>query len=184
MDRPLRIVVYDTTERSWPWLTIWWTLGAVLLSRADAAIGVRSWGEACARIESELRRRGAQVVDLQVWGHGHQGAPLIAGHGPELEELARALDLALPGSTVWFRSCDVAEGRAGHAFMAEAVRVLGHAVVAHCAVISAPNPLRQGEVCALRPGEAVWWSLTGSELPSCGTLRMSPPDFAFQGGAR
>lgn len=184
--KPLRIVVYDATERSFPWLTIWWALGVWLLSRADVKIAARSWEEAYARIESGIRRKGKgglRTVDLQVWGHGYQGAPLIARKRVDLARLARALSLALPASTVWFRACDVAEGPDGHEFMRNAVAALGLTVVAHCAVVSAPNPFRQDEICALRPPPAdpdVWWSLSGSELPSCGTLRMSVPTFAYR----
>lgn len=183
--RPLRIVVHDTAERGWPWLGVWWAIGARVLSGAGVVIGARSWGEACLRIDSAVRRNLGRPVQLQIWGHGYQGAPLIAGEplSPYLRMLSDAI--ARPGgepddgSSVWFRSCDVAEGPRGHAFMRDAVAKLGVPVIAHCAVISLPYPWQQREICALRPGEDVWWSLDGSELPACSTLRMAPPAWAF-----
>lgn len=182
MSAPLRIVVYDAAEKGFPWLGVWWAIGATVLSGADVKIGARSWVEAIARIESAVHRRPDRAIDLQIWSHGYQGAPLIAGEGlrPHLRALANALPWATEGTTVWFRACDVAEGARGHAFMRDAVAELCVPVIAHCAVISLPYPWQQREVCALRPGEAVWWSLTGSELPSCSTLRMKPPQFAFK----
>lgn len=182
---PLRIVVYDAAERGWPYLGVWWAVGAAVLSGADARIGARSWAEAIARIESAVRREPGRPVDLQIWGHGYQGSPLIAGEelrphlGALCHALARTWAAEVEGSTVWFRACDVAEGLRGHAFMRDASRALGVPVIAHCAVIAAPYPWEQREICALRPGEEPWWSLSGSELPSCSTLRMSPPRFAF-----
>ena len=35
--------------------------------------------------------------------------------------------------------------------------VTGAASIGHCKVISWPNPMRQGALCALRPGEAPYW---------------------------
>lgn len=182
---PLRIVAHDAEESGWPFLGVWWAVGAAVLSGADVRIAARSWAEAIARIESAVRRNPGRAVDLQVWGHGYQGSPLIAGE--ELRPHLRALAYALApapreddGTTVWFRACDVAEGTRGHTFMRDAVAALGVPVLAHCAVISLPYPWEQREICALRPGESPWWSLSGSELPSCSTLRMSPPRFAFQ----
>jgi hypothetical protein len=178
--RPLRIVVHDTAERGWPWLGVWWAIGARVLSGAGVVIGARSWEEAFRRIASAIRRNPGRPIDLQIWGHGYSGAPLIDGDGPHLLSFAHAIEGApREGSTVWLRSCDVAEGPRGHSWMTQAVAALGVPIIAHCAVISLPYPWQQREICALRPGETVWWSLTGSELPACSTLRMRPPAFAF-----
>lgn len=184
--KPLRIVVYDAAERGWPFLGVWWAIGAQVLAGAGGVkIGARSWDEAIARINSAARRNLGRPVDLQIWGHGYQGAPLLAGEPlrPYLRMLADAISqpgaTEDDGTTVWFRACDVAEGPRGHAFMRDAADTLGVPVLGHCAVISLPYPWQQRELCGLRPGEPVWWSLTGAELPSCSTLRMTPPAWAF-----
>ncbi len=178
--RPTRIVIRDAAEPSH--LRYWWAIGAAVISGADVVLAVRSWDEAYTRLEAVVRKQGlvGRPVDLQVWGHGYQGAPLIAGKAVSLPMLADALVLTHESSTVWFRACDVAEGPAGHRFMAEAVVEIGCTVVAHCAVISLPYPWEQREICALRPGEPVWWSLSGEELQSCSTFRMTVPAWAYR----
>lgn len=174
------IVVYDKTEDGYPWLSTWWSLGA-FFSGADDVFAVSSWGE----VYRELSDYPYNIDLLSIWGHGRAGAPLINGAHPLLSSFRSAVDGRLgPKSEIWWRSCDVHKGRAGKRFAESVVETLGCASVGHCAVISAPNPLWQREICALRPGEAAWWSNSGSELPGCSTLRMTVPKKAYKGGKR
>lgn len=175
----MRCVVLDTTEKSAPWLSTWWTLGSYV-SGADVVVRAASWPEAYDGIV-EAGAEG-RISDLQVWGHGDDGRPLIAGSPPNLLALAAALGPPHPGDTVWWRSCETHRGPRGQMFAAEVVRRLGRTSVGHCVVISAPLPWRQGAICALRPGESPWWPLDGAGLPGVSTLRMSVPAFAYVGG--
>lgn len=168
-------LVYDTTEKGWPWLSTWWALGA-LVSGADHVIPAATWPDA---YEGLAAIRGP--LDLvMVWGHGNDGTPLINGHTVDLDRLAAALPRLKPESEVWFRSCEVFRGPKGKRFAEQAVAKLGCNVVAHTKIVSAPNPLRQAGLCALRPGERPWWSDTGDELPGCSTLRMTVPAKAYR----
>jgi len=170
----VRIVLYDTTERSMPYLSTIWAAGA-MFSRSDYVLAVSSWGEAYARLSAIERR----ISLLQVWGHGAEGRPLIAGQPVDLGRLSAVADTDSQ-SEVWWRACDVAGGALGHAFMRAASRYLGCRVVGHCAVISWPNPLVQREIVGLKPGQEPWWPLSGQGLPSCSALRMTPPPWAYE----
>ncbi len=172
----LRVLVYDTTERGAPYLSAWWALGS-LISGADVVVGADTWADAYDRLH-EL----SQPVDLvSVWGHGTAGKPVIAGRTVDLVQLGQALRTIRPTGAVWWRSCEVHRGAAGHAFARAVTERLGCASVGHTAVVSAPNPLVQRGICALRPGETPWWPLDGRGLPSCSTLRMSVPAWAYTG---
>lgn len=168
----MRVVVYDTTETRPPFLSTWWGLGAAI-SGADVVIRAGSWGEAY----SELRKVDGRIHQLQVWGHGNDGAPYIAGLTVSLTQLRNAT----PGGigAVWWRACEVHRGPKGKAFALDVTRTLAADSVGHCVVISAPNPLVQGAICALRPGEHPWWDDYGKGLRGCSTLRMTPPGWAY-----
>lgn len=172
----MRIVVYDAAEGGF--LGLSWSVGSAVLSGADARIAARSWDDAIGGLGALALRTGPPV-DVQVWGHGAPGAPYMAGValGSRLDAFAARLP---KGSTVWWRSCDVHGGAAGHRFAAS-VAARGLTSVGHCTVISWPNPLTQGEICALRPGETVWWTESGAELRGCGVTRMTVPAWAYGG---
>lgn len=169
----LRVVVYDAAEGGV--LGASWWLGSSLLSGADVRIAATSWDGAIAAVRDV---GAAWPVDLQIWGHGAPGVPYLAGVplGSRLDTLAASVPA---GSVVWWRSCDVHRGAAGAAF-ARAVTTRGLTSVGHCTVISWPYPWQQGEICALRPGEDVWWPADGAGLRGCGTLRMSVPPWAYR----
>jgi hypothetical protein len=173
--RPLRIVVHDTAERGWPWLGVWWAIGARVLSGAGVVIGARSWEEAYDKL-AEIDR----PVDLvSVWGHGTAGKPLIDGRAVDLVQLGQALRTVRPTSEIWWRSCEVHRGAVGHRFAEDVTRIVGCVSVGHTHVISAPNPLVQRGICALRPGETPWWPHDGRGLPGCLTTRMTVPPKAY-----
>ena len=177
--RPLRIVVLDATERRAPWLSLWWRLGAAV-SGADAVVRAGSWDEAYRGISRALADLGGRALDLQIWGHGDDGRPLIDGGPVSLHALHAALGILPKDSTVWWRSCEVHRGPRGQRFAEDAVRILGCVSVGHCVVVSAPNPLRQGAICALRQGQRPWWPPDGAGLRGCSTLRMAVPRWAYR----
>lgn len=175
----LRVLVYDTTQTGWPPLSALWRTGA-LISGADVVIPASGWADAYDAL-AEIDR---PVDQLQVWGHGYPGQPLINGRSVDLVQLSQSLRTIHPRTEVWFRACDVAMGQSGHTFMRAAVARLKCTVVAHCAVVAWPNPAWQAQICALRPGEDVWWSLSGDELRGCSTFRMTVPAHAYRDWAR
>lgn len=168
----LRVLVYDTTERAAPWLSTWWALGS-LVSRSDLVIRADGWPSAY----RALARVTLPIDLLQVWGHGDDGRPLLGGGTVDLDELARVLP---PTSAVWWRSCEVHRGTRGAWFAVDVTTRLRCTSVGHCVVVSAPNPLVQGAVCALRPGETPWWPVDGAGLRGCSTLRMTIPPWAYR----
>jgi len=171
----VKVLVYDTTERGWPFLSTWWALGA-LISGTDEKIAAPTWADAYLQL-AKIR----QPIDLlMVWGHGTAGRPLINGRAVNLDKLAQSCTTLRPESEVWFRSCEVFRGQKGKRFAEDAVAALGCNVVAHTKVVSAPNPLWQRGLCALRPGERPWWTDEGDELPGCSTLAMRVPPKAYR----
>lgn len=177
-----RIVVIDTTAGA---LSSAWSAG-LAISGAGHKIRAGSWVEACKALEAAVDEvyvdNGPDiVVDLQFWGHGNDGAPMIDGKPPRLADLAIALGGVLDErSSVWWRVCLAHAGGEGHRFAARVTDKLGIRSIGHCAVISLPNPLRHRAICGLRVGEDPWWPEDGAGLPSCSMLRMEPPEWAFR----
>lgn len=176
----MKIIFYDTTETRptsmspvpLSWL---WKLG-VSFSGADLVFPVSSWEEMYDRL-AELE----VIDDIQVWGHGRPGGPLIAGRHPDLVMLAASLaGKTTPATTLWWRSCDVHRGAVGHAFARRVSLLLDVVSVGHCAVISWPNPLIQKAICALRPEESPWWPEDGIGLKSVLTTTMRVPMKAYK----
>jgi hypothetical protein len=171
----VRVLIYDTNERGWPFLSTWWALGS-LISGADYVIAAETWADAYDGL-AEID----QPLDLvSVWGHGDDGRPLIRGRSVDLVELGQSMRTADPGTELWWRSCQVHRGAKGQRFAEDVTRIVGCVSVGHCVVVSAPNPLWQGAICALRPGQRPWWPADGAGLPGCSTLRMTPPPKAYR----
>lgn len=171
----MKIVAYDTTEKQFPFLSTWWMLGSTI-SGADARMPVSSWGQLYAKLEAFK----GNITHLQIWSHGRPGAPIIAGEQPDLPSLAAALgDHEI--EQIWWRSCDVHRGTMGANFAARVVRTLRCESVGHCAVISAPNPLWQARICALRPGETPWWGPIEEDLHGVLLTTMTVPSHAYSG---
>ncbi len=179
MTPPLRVLAYDTTERRWPYLSTWWGLGS-LISGSDIVIAADRWSVVYDRLRA-LRLSGQRISQLSVWGHGTAGKPLIHGSPVNLQSLSAALPQPVEGSAIWWRSCEVHRTEVGRRFAAEVCLLTGYASVGHCVVVSAPNPLWQGAICGLRPGETPWWASDGAGLPGCSTLRMTVPAYAYTG---
>lgn len=179
-----RIVIRDDAEPSYlRWL---WLVGASLLSRAAVIVAARSWSwdSVYKPIYDAVRAApdGTTHIDLQFWGHGSDGAPMIGGSGPAVHALMYAISSALEDRggelptrvSAWWRNCHVHRGRQGKAF-ASYISSYGVESIGHCDIIAWPNPLRQREVCGLRAathGERPqpWWPDDGAGLPSVGTL--------------
>ena len=176
------LVVYDTTETGYPFLSTFWAAGSLVNKAKD--LPCSSWGQAYSKIKAAIPLRHPSqdppVVNLEVWSHGNDGVSLINGQTVDLAKLAAALGRIDPASTVWFRSCETFRGRDGKAFAKEARDTLGCVVVGHTKVISWPNPLFQRSICALRQDEEPWWTDFGNELRGCSTLRMEVPPWAFR----
>lgn len=152
MTTGLRVLLYDDTQG---FLTRCWRIGS-RLSRWDAIIAASSWQEAVQRIA--LLPDG--IRELQFWGHGTDGQPLIAQR--MLSSYITDLSVAgrfhkIPNSLIWWRACNVFGGARGRDFAIAAPRVTGCAHVGHTRVISWPWPFLQSGGYAIRPGEKVHW---------------------------
>jgi len=189
--RPLRLMVFDRTcrGRGWlPGLTASWQVGATLyraLQRLDASRGVSSWEEALEWLASY--QPGAQVSEIQFWGHGQWGCARVAGQALDRSALAESHPLhkrlvavrkrLLPSESLWwFRTCETFGAAEGQAFARDWTRFLGCRAAGHTYVI---GPWQSG-LHSLRPGEEPTWSLDeGVVFESSGkrraTARFSGP---------
>lgn len=166
---PLRLVVYDATQRSRPSraLGLSWQLGTYLyrgLGRTDQAFGAHTWTAALAWLEHHEPDR--TIGEVQFWGHGKWGRALIAGEslerrtlspghplGTRLTALRERLD---PNALVWFRTCETLGARAGQDFARALGDRLGATIAGHTFVIG----YFQSGLHTLAPGTTPRWSAT------------------------
>ncbi len=174
----MKILVRDTTQNM---LSRLWELGDMTSPRFDMTIEADSWDDVYTALSRLNLPPGVFIEEIQVWGHGQEGRPLINNKPVVLSYLANVLRGKTTKDTIlWWRSCSTGQGSRGHVFAQDCVDILQVSCIFHCAVISWPNPLIQKEICGLRPGQEVWWSLSGSELPSCSVMRREPPAWCFK----
>jgi hypothetical protein len=182
--KPLRLVVYDATQRGRPprALGLAWQLGTYLyrgLGHVDAAFGARSFAEAFTWLERY--EPGRPVAELQFWGHGKWGRALIQresfdrgtlapGH-PLSPRLAALRERLVPGALVWFRTCETLGAIPGQDFARALGDHLGARIAGHTYVIG----YFQSGLHTLAAGQAPSWS------PAEGLSRGSPeaPEAAF-----
>jgi hypothetical protein len=169
MRDPLRLVIYDATQRSRPprALGLSWQYGTRLyraLGRIDGAFGACSFTEAFAWLLSHESSRA--IGELQFWGHGKWGGVFI-----DREPLDRSLLLSghrhhsafnafrerlSPDALIWFRTCETLGARSGRDFAAALGDATGARVAGHTFVIG----FYQSGLHCLRPGESPRWSDT------------------------
>jgi hypothetical protein len=152
----VRVTIYDARPGAglgqW-FLKTSWLLGCWLQKRlglVDAYVGVVSWDEAAtwlARLEG--------VTSFQYWGHGAPGWVFLAEKTMPRGWLVSVKGAFAPGAIVWFRCCEVAQGRAGHEFMRALVKDAGCTVAAHTFVV---GPWQSG-LHTMAPGAEPTWPL-------------------------
>ena len=149
----MRVLVYDSTAG---FLSTLWSIGR-FLSKWDLVIAAKSWEHAI----DEMLTLGEPVEELQFWGHGTAGGPLINGAPVTKYRLVAIKDACrfseAENPFIWWRACDVFSRAAGVDFALAAVETTGCAHVGHTRVISAPWPFLQSGGYGLRPGEKVKW---------------------------
>jgi hypothetical protein len=174
MRRPLRLLLYDRTcapgardGRPIP-LSPAWRAGAWLyrsLDRIDLCFGAASWREAIDWILAT--RPEARIGEIQYWGHGQWGEALCGFDRLDRGAFARGSPLAdglrvlrgrlLDGgeSLLWFRTCQLFGGRAGHDFARASADFFEARVAGHTFVIG----FHQSGLHSLKPGQAPGWPL-------------------------
>lgn len=198
----MRLLLYDDTETDAPWLSQVWAVGS-RWSGSERVAPVSSWAEALA-ILVECRDTWAPLpLHVQVWAHGASGASLIAGRALQPAALSAALGgrPLPPGSWLWCRQCDVAQGERGQRYVEALAVAAGCDVLAHTRIVSGvqvsmlgrtvmvPTPWQAG-LYALRPTQRAWWPVddSGGSGPTAPrkvlATTMEPPAWAWQGGAR
>ena len=158
-------MVYDRTQTRPPLLTQSWWLGARLyrtLGRFDAYRGVSSWAEAFHWLSTV--HPGAEIGEIQYWGHGRWGNARVdrdvldittLSRGHELQSVLQELRGRLAPETLWwFRTCQTIGAEAGHRFAQAWSEHLGAAVAGHTHVIW----YWQSGLHRLAPGAAPRWS--------------------------
>ena len=174
MSGSLRIMAYDATERSpvgWSW-----AIGAKVFGPwFDAVIPATSWPDLLERCVSIAVQRDQSIRELQIWGHGRPGEPLMRGaplvprhhaHLGALQAFARVL--ARP-ALVWFRMCGVFCGKPGQEYGEALADLLDCDVAAHTYVIGFPW---HSGLHTVHPRKEATWSIhegrgvDGHPLPS------------------
>lgn len=165
--RPLRLLVYDATQRSRSprALGVAWHTGSYLyrgLGRIDAAYGARSWTDAFEFLATH--DAGRTVGEFQFWGHGKWGRALIHGESfdrgylsdaqSRFPSFARFRERLEPGALVWFRTCETLGARPGQDFAQALSDHLGARVAGHTFVIG----FFQSGLHSLMPGQTPSWS--------------------------
>jgi hypothetical protein len=169
MTEALRLVVYDTTQRSRaPRALGWsWHYGTLLyrgLGRVDAAHGATSFADAFDWLARFAPER--PIGELQFWGHGKWGqlfidrerldrSVLSSGHEHHtgFERLRARL---APGALLWFRTCETLGAQAGQDFASALGDATGARVAGHTFVIG----FFQSGLHCLQPGARPHWSAT------------------------
>lgn len=124
-----RVIVYDSTAGTLS--KLWGAYAKVQRLRGYRVIAATSWDDAIDKLPQE------EVYELQAWGHGEPGHPLMGGKAIKSEHLSRLsrwIDSDNP-ALVWFRMCSVFFGQKGQAFARHATQLLGCRVAAHTRVI-------------------------------------------------
>lgn len=168
-----RVIIYDRTDP----LAFWWRLGSII-DGTRHSFGVASWEEAIQWILYAWEIEDRQGLEVQVWGHGSPGRVLIAGRHLPLDNFSSNLRGMV--DVFWSRGCETISGSTGKKWALEFVEKMDCDYVGHCVVTSWPNPLWQGRVAALRPGEPAWWADDGDGLCGVLTTRMKIPKCAYR----
>ena len=169
MTAPLRLLVFDRTDRGGLWrpgLSHAWAAGQYLyrgMGRLDASFGATSWAEALAWLGDH--RRESPIAEIQFWGHGRWGnarisgepldrSALVAGH-PHYPALSRIRERLLPGAQGlwWFRTCETFGTATGQAFASAWARFFGCRAAGHTYVIG----IWQSGLHSLLPDQAPPW---------------------------
>jgi hypothetical protein len=151
----------------------WFQLGAHLNQKSfDAVVFARTPDDV---YKALIKHKPDHV---QYWGHGAPGRPVVGGKDLVADHPA----WKSVKKSVWFRTCLVAQGEKGHAFMNE-LAALDLDVFAHLAVIGPIHSYLVG----VRGGEKAWWSTSlkpkGSSLGAPHTIlpiQMDLPSWALE----
>jgi hypothetical protein len=154
----VKIILFDKTSRDIPGFA--WAIGS--FRPGWTRIGAKSWDEAAEAIGSVFfehvcnlgdGERSERLTELQIWGHGQPGEPLIAGK-PMTPAFIRRVQVSVnPDSLVWFRSCSVFFGATGRVFAERTANELSCRIAGHTHVI---GPWQSG-LCTQVPGELWKW---------------------------
>lgn len=165
-----RLLIYDATDKSYIGQS--WRVGAFLFQGLfDSVVGVKDIQEA----RDAFGDQGNWWDEIQIWGHGAAGAPMIGRSSFRPDEKWRA-------SLVWFRSCYVLRGQAGYEFAFDMAQT-GTAVAGHTRLIG-PWGMHSG-LYALHENQDPWWSIhdKGGSAPwlprTIPATEMELPPWAF-----
>ncbi|MEK9737120.1 MAG: hypothetical protein VW239_07345 [Candidatus Nanopelagicales bacterium] len=149
-----QLIIWDANYRDF----LGTTWRAYALTFPDS-FGVFSWDEA-ARVLEDM-----PGMHVQVWGHGRTAQPLIDLKKPPLYFPWHHCRSA------WFRSCSVANGDKGRAFMADVAKECD--VAAHLGIVG--TWAVQSRLVGVRKGEAPWWGDTDPREHSAPWVPRSVP---------
>lgn len=191
-----RVLLYDATQigKGSRQLSLIWAVSGRFVGGFDHRIAAVSWSQAIRAIE-EIRSE-SKISQVQFWGHGSPARPMVNGQGlsPAAMTDLSGVGQFDPDAIVWFRGCEVFEGRYGQRFAQESAAALKCKVVGHTRVVSGNEKgipsLRtvfwQSGCYGLRPGETPHWlesdhGGSGRKEPNTVSIfAKDPPAFVWQ----
>jgi hypothetical protein len=169
-----KIICYDDTEPGL--LGASWRVGAWALARGADVWPCRDVVDVYNAVHSA---KPDEVCEVQLWGHGMPGRPLVDHVGLDIERLIDAIRCRQ--LTLWFRSCSVMRDRAW------VHRLTHHASVAGHTGVIGPWAMHSGLV-GVRCGGRIWYDpsdpkLLGSSAPwktrTIPATQMTLPEWAW-----
>ncbi|MBA2708747.1 MAG: hypothetical protein H0U59_13155 [Gemmatimonadaceae bacterium] len=142
-----KLLIYDRSNPMKLWVNNLWPIGAsIFKSSFDEVVGVSSIAEFFLMLHAH------KPDHVQLWGHALSGEPMIGLDKLSAKDPRWAMrDIY----EVWFRSCSVAQGKEGVAFMRNLAEQRID-VAAHLSDIGYWG--LHSNLVGVRAGETPWWS--------------------------
>jgi hypothetical protein len=156
----VKVIIYDASVGGFLGAS-WASWAKVQAARGWKVLGVKSWDDAIGKLTQRLLFEDGSVDEIQLWGHGSPGIPLIGGEQITTNVVVVLRRVLTAGSLVWFRMCSVFFGEKGRQFAEQTSRILGCRVAGHTHII---GPFQSG-LYSVSPGKGTDWDLRYDATP-------------------
>jgi len=152
----MKILIYDKSEKTFVGLS--WKVGSfffgTFLRYFDHVCGASSWEDAFEWIEKTCEKTGKPIKELQYWGHGLPGVPILNKHPLPIGLFLHIQKSIMPSTLIWFRCCAVFNGEQGHDFAKSISNFVKCRIAAHTFNIGFPY---HSGLHTIAPGFKPYW---------------------------